>query len=108
MLMSFLTTWRNKIFRTWPVPAAALAGLLVLIATSIVGTSRKAEDIYAQLDQLNTHHREVEGKLRRLRSDLHLSGIYIRDYLLDTDREHVPEYRNKLVELRRSHAVTVV
>ena len=96
-----------RMLRTWPVAAAALAGLLVLIATSVVGTSRKAEDIYAQLDQLNTHHREVEGKLRRLRSDLHLSGIYIRDYLLDTDREHAPEYRQKLVELRQDHAVTV-
>jgi signal transduction histidine kinase len=105
--MSVFGRWQHRIFRTWPVAAAALAGLLVLIATSVVGTSRKAEEIYAQLDQLNSHHRDVEGKLRRLRADVHLSGIYIRDYLLDTDREHAPEYRQKLTELRQSHAVTV-
>jgi signal transduction histidine kinase len=105
--MTFLTTWQRRFFRTWPVAAAALAGLLLLIATSVLGTSRKAEQIYAQLDQLNMHHREVEGKLRRLRSDVHLSGIYIRDYLLDTDRAHAPEYRQILTELRHSHATTV-
>ena len=105
--MNVFSKWQHKIFRTWPVAAAALAGLLVLIATSVIGTSRKAEEIYAQLDQLNSHHRDVENKLRRLRGDVHLSGIYIRDYLLDTDREHAPEYRQRLTELRHSHAVTV-
>jgi signal transduction histidine kinase len=107
MSMKFLARWQRRILRTWPVAAAALGGLLLLIATSVLGTSRKAEEIYAQLDQLNTHHREVEGKLRRLRGDVHLSGIYIRDYLLDTDREQAPEYRQHLSELRRSHVVIV-
>jgi signal transduction histidine kinase len=73
----------------------------------VATTSRKAEEIYAQLDQLNSHHREVEITLRRLRSDVHLSGIYIRDYLLDTDREEAPEYRQRLTELRQNHADNV-
>lgn len=98
---------RSRFFRTWPVAAAALGGLLFLIATSIVGTSRKAEEIYTQLDQLNRHHREVEGKLRRLRGDVQLSGIYIRDYLLDPDRNQAPEYRTNLTSLRTSHAATL-
>ncbi len=99
--------WPRRFFTTWPVAAAALAGLLVLIYTSVATTSRKAEEIYAQLDALNTHHREVENALRRLRADVHLSGIYIRDYLLDTDREEAPEYRQHLTELRQSHESTV-
>ena len=97
----------RRFFRTWPVAAAALGGLLLLIATSATSTSRKAEEIVLQLDQVNARHREVEGKLRRLRSDVHLSGIYIRDYLLDPDREEAPGYRQKLTELRASHAQTV-
>ncbi|HSP16808.1 MAG TPA: histidine kinase [Thermoanaerobaculia bacterium] len=105
--MNFFSRWQRRFFTTWPVTAAALGGLLLLIGTSVLGTSRKAEEIYAQLDALNSHHREVEGKLRRLRADVHLSGIYIRDYLLDTDREHAPEYRQRLTELRHSHAETV-
>lgn len=105
--MEFLTRWQRRFFRTWPVAAVALGGLLLLIGTSVLSTSRKAEEIIAQRDQLNAHHREMEGKLRRLRSDVHLSGIYIRDYLLDTDREEAPEYRQRLTELRQSHSVTI-
>jgi signal transduction histidine kinase len=105
--MGLFANFHRRFFRTWPVAAAALSALLFLIAASIVGTSRKAEEIYTQLDDLNAHHRDVEGKLRRLRADVHLSGIYIRDYLLDTDRQHAPEYRQHLTELRASHVTTV-
>ncbi|HEX6084770.1 MAG TPA: sensor histidine kinase [Thermoanaerobaculia bacterium] len=105
--MTFLARWQRRFFRTWPVAAASLGGLLLLIYTSVATTSRKAEEIYAQLDARNRHHREVENKLRRLRSDVHLSGIYIRDYLLDTDQEEAPQYRRHLTELRASHTTTV-
>src|ERR671935_3174413 len=97
----------KRLFRTWPVAAAALGGLLLLFGTSVLSTSRKAEEIVQQLDQLNAHHREVEGTLRRLRSDVHLSSIYIRDYLLDTDREEAPRYRQQLKQLRERHAENV-
>lgn len=105
--MQFLRRWQREFFKTWPVAAAALAGLLLLIGTSVLNTARKAEEIYVQLDRLNTHHREVEVKLRQLRGDVQLSGIYIRDYLLDNDREEAPEYRERLTQLRRGHAQTV-
>src|SRR5690349_14313808 len=99
--------WQRRFFATWPVTAAALAGLLLLIYTSVATTSRKAEEIYAQLDQLNTHHRDVESTLRRLRADVYLSSIYIRDYLLDTDSADGPEYRQRLTELRQKHSASV-
>lgn len=92
---------------TWPLAAAALGGLLLLVALSVLTLSRKAQDIYTELDQLNTHHRDVETTLRRLRADVHLSGIYIRDYLLDNARENAPEYRRHLEELRTSNLGSV-
>lgn len=105
--MRLLRNWHTRFLTTWPVAAAALGGLLLLIGTSGLSTSHKAEEIYTQLDQLNSHHREVDSKLRRLRGDVHLSGIFIRDYLLDTDRESAPEYRQQLTVLRQNHTAMI-
>jgi signal transduction histidine kinase len=86
-------------FRTWPVVAVALLGLLALIVASILAAQRKADAAYAQLDTMNAHYLEVEGRLRRVRTDLHLSGILVRDYLLD-DNAPPGEYRSQLIALR--------
>ncbi len=93
-------------FRTWPVAALGLGGLLVLVVFSVLTASRGAQEIFSQLDQVNAHHRQVDDKLRRLRSDVHLSGIFVRDYLLDTERERAPEYRSRLAEFRTSNLAT--
>lgn len=94
-------------FRTWIVAALGLSGLLLLIVVSMLASSRKAQEIYAQLDQLNAHHQNVDATLRRLRSDVNLSGIFVRDYLLDVARERAPEYREQIAEFRRSNMATV-
>jgi signal transduction histidine kinase len=94
-------------FRTWPVAALGLGGLLVLVIGSVLAASNRAQSIYTQLDQLNTHHREVETKLRQLRSDVNLSGIFMRDYLLDSVRARGQDYRDRLAEYRRNNVSTV-
>jgi signal transduction histidine kinase len=93
--------------KTWPVAALGLASLLLLIVVSMLASSRKAQDIYTQLDALNTRHYNVDAKLRRLRSDVNLSGIFVRDYLLDIARERAPEYRSRLAEFRSANMATV-
>ncbi len=60
-----------------------------------------------QLILLNSHHRRVEANLRRLRSDVNLSGIYVRDYLLDVARERAPGYRQRIAEFRRTNMATL-
>lgn len=87
-------------FSTWPVAAVGLGSLLILTLVAMLTSSRKAQDIYTQLDALNSHHHQVDAKLRKLRSDVNLSGIFIRDYLLDLSREHAPEDRQRLAEFR--------
>jgi hypothetical protein len=94
-------------FKTWPVAAVGLAGLLLIVVFSVVAAFDRAQEIYIQLDHLNTHHRDVEGKLRALRSDVHLSGIFVRDYLLDTERERAPEYRAQLADFRERNRATL-
>jgi signal transduction histidine kinase len=93
--------------KTWLVAALGLGSLVILIAVSMLASSRKTQDIYAQLDRLNAHHRNVEAKLRALRSDVHLSSIFVRDYLLDVARERAPEYREQLAEFRRTSVATL-
>lgn len=88
--------------KTWLVAALGLGSLVVLIALSLVTSSRKAQGIYTQLDALGQHHRDVEAKLRALRSDVHLSSIFVRDYLLDVARERAPEYREQLAQFRKT------
>jgi len=93
--------------RTWLVAALGLGSLVVLIAVSMLASERTAQDIYAQLDELNNHHRQVEEHLRRLRSDVNLSGIFVRDYLLDVARERAPEYRDQIATFRRTNLATL-
>jgi signal transduction histidine kinase len=93
--------------KIWPVAALGLGSLLLLIVVSMLASSRKAQGIYAQLDELNSHHRTVEDKLRRLRSDVNLSGIYLRDYLFDVARDRAPAYRERLAEFRQTNMATL-
>jgi signal transduction histidine kinase len=93
--------------KTWLVAALGLGSLVLLIAFSMFASSRRAKEIYTQLDQLNTHHRNVEARLRALRSDVHLSSIFVRDYLLDVERERAPEYREQLADFRRTNMATL-
>jgi signal transduction histidine kinase len=99
--------WWDMRFKTWPVAALGLGSLLVLIVLAMLTTSRRAQEIYAELDALNTHHHNVDAKLRRLRSDVNLSGIFVRDYLLDVAREHAPEYRDRLAQFREANTATL-
>jgi signal transduction histidine kinase len=94
-------------FKTWLVAVLGLSSLVGLTAISMMASSRRAQDIYAELDTLNSHHRLVEENLRRLRSDVNLSGIFVRDYLLDVARERAPEYRQQIAAFRKSNMATL-
>ena len=94
-------------FRTWPVAALGLVSLLLLVVFSVLAASRRAQAIYTQLEELNAHHRQVDEELRRLRADVHLSGIFVRDYLLDAERERAPEYRERLAQFRSANMATL-
>ena len=93
-------------FKTWPVAALALGALLILVVISVLESSRRAQEIYTSLDQLNSRYHEVESQLRRLRSDVNLSGIFVRDYLLDPSRERAPNYRARIAEFRRANVAS--
>src|SRR5689334_21544920 len=94
-------------FRTWPVAAVGLCSLLLLIVVSMLTTAMRAQEIYSELDQLNTRHHDVDTKLTSLRSEVNLSGIFVRDYLLDVAREHAQEYRETQARFQRTNIETL-
>jgi signal transduction histidine kinase len=94
-------------FRTWPVAALGFLGLLALLALSLNTASTRVETIYSRLDARNTYHRQVDGRLRDLRSDLQRSAIVVRDYLLEPQPAQALAYRNRLAELRASMFQTI-
>lgn len=93
--------------KTWLVAALGLGSLVVLLTVSMLALSRKAQDIYVQLDEVNSRYRQVDVSLRRLRGDVNLSGIFVRDYLLDVARDRAPEYRERIAEFRQKNMTTL-
>ena len=96
-------------FRTWPVAALGLGGLLLLVVVSVLAASSRAQEIYTQLDQLNTlPARRRDEAPTTLRSDVHLSGIFIRDYLLDPRARARPaSIASALAKFRQNNVATV-
>lgn len=88
--------------RTWPVAALGLMGLLALIVVSLYTAYGRAVGTSGQLEAVNARHREIFSKLRQVRTDVYLSAIYVRDYLLDNERARDPEYRERLSAFRAS------
>lgn len=89
-------------FRTWPVAALGLAGLLGLIVVSLAIAYERSTEASGALEAVNTRHRRIFAELRQVRSDIYLSAIYVRDYLLDNERARDPEYREQLAAFRAS------
>lgn len=94
-------------FRSWPVAAIGMAGLLLLLAFAVTSASRRAAEIFARLERANDHHHDVEARLRQLRADVHLSGIFIRDYLLDHETSRAEDYRARLTQFRVDNRETL-
>ena len=108
-------------FKTWPVAAFGLGGLLALAILSMLTSGRRAQEIYTNLNDLNTFHRILDTSLHRLRTDVNRSEIVARDYLLDLERGSFaapPEgwiegpdlasaYRRRLLALRQNSQATL-
>jgi signal transduction histidine kinase len=108
-------------FKTWPVAALGLGGLLVLAIVSMLASARRAQEVYTNLNELNTFHRSLDTHLQQLRTDVNRTEIVARDYLLDLERGRfsaVPDgtnegpdlatdYRRRLLTLRERSEATL-
>jgi signal transduction histidine kinase len=81
---------------------AAFGGLVVMIALLAVGVWRSAKSAQERIAELHGASNAVATALSNIRSDVYLTAILTRDYLLDADRSRVPQYLAQFVKIRRS------
>jgi signal transduction histidine kinase len=68
---------------TWIVLVIGFSLLVILIAFSGFSALQRADEIHASISALHEADHQTEEVLGRLRSDLQISAIAVRDFLLD-------------------------
>ena len=71
----------------WIVLVIGFSLLVILIAFSGFSALQRANEIHASISTLHDADHQTEELLGRLRSDLQLSAIAVRDYLLDASAD---------------------
>ena len=61
----------------------AFSGLLLLIGISDTLVMYKSKQLYAELFEMNQSYRRIGRSLEQVRSDIQISNVLIRDFLLD-------------------------
>src|SRR5215510_13914716 len=79
---------------------AGFGGLLIITTLAGMDTLRVLREIRANGDQIRREFLERNHILNNIRSDLYLSGTYVRDCLLEPDVAHAETYRSSLQAVR--------
>jgi len=86
--------------RSWPILFFGFGSLVLLIGLAGLGAARRATQIYVEMASIYDSHRESTNLLSGIRSGVNLSGIYVRDYLLDPSDLTASMYKQQLLEIR--------
>ena len=86
--------------RTWPVLVLAFTILIALIAISGWSALARAQRIFGEISTLHQRYQNGEKILSTIRTEIHVSGLLVRDYLLDRSNLTAKSYRDQLVALR--------
>ena len=76
-------------------------GLLLVMCLAGVDALRVFEQFRRSDDQIRSRYLAQNHVLNEIRSDVYLSGTYVRDYLLEPDMERAEAYRAGLEDVRR-------
>lgn len=79
---------------------AGFGGLLVLMAFAEIDGIQAVQQIQASNDQIREDFLRRTRVLERIRSDLYVSGTYVRDYLLEPEAGKAEGHRYSLMETR--------
>jgi signal transduction histidine kinase len=90
--------------RTWPILIFGFGTLVILIALAGLGASQRAQEIQNEIVVIHASERELATVFNEIHSGIQLSGIFVRDYLLDPSHLTASLHRNQLLEIRSSMA----
>ncbi len=87
---------------TVTVLTAGFSVLIALIGFMGMSTIREADRIHLEIASIHDDYRQIAAHLSSIESEIHLSGIIVRDCLMDSVPSRNAQYRTELVELRTS------
>src|SRR6202167_838958 len=76
-------------------------GLLLIMALAGIDAQRVLQQFRQSDEQIRHRYLSQNQVLNDIRSDVYLSGTYVRDYLLDPDPERAESYRTSLEDVRK-------
>jgi signal transduction histidine kinase len=76
-------------------------GLISIMALAGIDALRSLQQFRRSDNQIRRHYLSQNHVLNDIRSDVHVSGTYVRDYLLEPDRQRGEAYRMGLEDLRK-------
>src|SRR6516162_6659814 len=98
--MGFNRRFDRLIFSTRVAVIVGFGGLLAIITLSGVNTLRVMQEIRRNDDQIRQEFLLRNHILNNIRSDLYLSGTYVRDYLLDPEPGRAESHLAALKQVR--------
>jgi signal transduction histidine kinase len=91
-------------FQTWPVLIFAFSVMLLLMAFSAVSNWRQTGLLFDKWEGLTRSYQNSEQSLQQIRSDVQVSGLLVRDFLLDPSDPRADTYKKRLLENRAEMA----
>ena len=82
--------------RSLSTAVLGFGALLLLILLMGTGAMRRSGALYEQIAAAQRADQEVDAAIRDLPADIHLTGILVRDYVLDPSASTAPFYKEQL------------
>jgi signal transduction histidine kinase len=76
-------------------------GLISIMAVAGIDALRSLQQFRLRDDQIRRHYLSQNHLLNDIRSDVYISGTYVRDYLLEPDVQRAEAYRMGLADVRK-------
>jgi signal transduction histidine kinase len=88
--------------RTWPILVLGIGTIVLLTILSALDSWRRADQIYEMALAIHEAHSQTQEALREIESGIYVSGVFVRDFLLDPSQIAAGAHRRELLAIRES------